>query len=259
MMNFGKIVTLFVLLFTGSMEIISASEAMPGEKRDRAEAATDKLFVCDYVGCHKSYKSLQGLKYHKCSHTGDYRFSCSACKLGCASITALDEHNRAKHTGEKPFKCAHCDFSFAAKNNLKHHENTHLPKSAQQPFICEICSAIFHRKPDLTRHAKMHGKHQFSCTICSMEFYRKDRFDAHSASRKHQMALVAASLPASAPQPAESSALDVLLQAIGLLEADYYVPAAATDGSTKGKTVTPSSFDSTSTDSDDEENDGCGA
>ena len=84
----------------------------------------ERNFICEI--CSRAFKVKSKLKEHMCTHTGEKNFHCTYndCGKAFSKKSTLSQHERL-HTGEKPYKCDECDDSFAQKNSLTVHKNTH--------------------------------------------------------------------------------------------------------------------------------------
>ena len=104
---------------------------------ERLEEATEALQGKTHTGrknyncpkCTKTFNSVQNLKAHMKSHTGDnHNFSCTACSKNFKRSEHLKRHMNI-HTGEKPFSCPLCFKSFSRADRLGLHRAAHTGES----------------------------------------------------------------------------------------------------------------------------------
>ena len=67
-----------------------------------------KIYSCPQ--CGKALSSLEYLRGHMGTHTGDREYRCRLCGSGYTVETSLSKHFRNHHPTEKIFRCAPCDF-----------------------------------------------------------------------------------------------------------------------------------------------------
>ena len=84
----------------------------------------DKRFVCDVVGCGKTYTLRNNLTRHKKSAHEEKRYACDQCKKTFTQSGDLTRHKRV-HTGIRPFACGECGMRFKQKAHLNQHSKTH--------------------------------------------------------------------------------------------------------------------------------------
>lgn len=75
----------------------------------------ERPYVCDYIGCMKSFTRTDELKRHKLTHTGNYLSK--KIFSGTISFFVL---------GEKNFVCAYCDKKFLRKDHALKHLQVHM-------------------------------------------------------------------------------------------------------------------------------------
>ena len=92
----------------------SSSPKPTGRSTPKSNPSTKKAFVCDHVGCNKSFDKASLLKKHAKLHSKQFKFTCDVCQKGFESLSKKDDHYR-KHTGVKPFLCELCGHSFRYK------------------------------------------------------------------------------------------------------------------------------------------------
>ncbi|KAK5100414.1 Transcriptional regulator of ribosomal biogenesis proteins [Lithohypha guttulata] len=87
-----------------------------------------KPFRCPVIGCDKSYRNANGLKYHKTHGHQNQRLQ----ENGDGTFSILDPDNNQPYPGtvgmekEKPYKCEVCHKRYKNLNGLKYHK-THSP------------------------------------------------------------------------------------------------------------------------------------
>ena len=171
-------------------------------------------FLCE--SCGKSYKSQDGLNYHKalshppCDNEGcdpPPPLICGECRKSFANQVQLkvhlkNSHQRAKsvhtcticvppstferkdvfnnhlalHEGAKPFTCNICDKNFSSRSNLQSHSRTHDPSSSLQ---CPTCSKKFNSKKKLNLHVSECLSRIF-CPSCKFFCQREEDLTEHT-------------------------------------------------------------------------------
>lgn len=87
-----------------------------------------KPYRCPVIGCDKSYRNANGLKYHKTHGHQNQRLQ----ENGDGTFSILDPDNNQPYPGtigmekEKPYKCDVCHKRYKNLNGLKYHK-THSP------------------------------------------------------------------------------------------------------------------------------------
>lgn len=87
-----------------------------------------KPYRCPVIGCDKSYRNANGLKYHKTHGHQNQRLQ----ENGDGTFSILDPENNQPYPGmvgmekEKPYKCDVCHKRYKNLNGLKYHK-THSP------------------------------------------------------------------------------------------------------------------------------------
>lgn len=134
-------------------------------RRRRAEGKPKKNFCCQQ--CQKAFNSLEKLKVHSYSHTGERPYCCSQpdCSKAFVSKYKLLRH-MATHSPEKTHKCSYCEKMFHRKDHLKNHLHTHDPY--KEAFCCQQCGKSYNTKLGFKRHLALHAAHSgdLTCQVC---------------------------------------------------------------------------------------------
>lgn len=105
--------------------------------------------------CPEMFPNVGSRRYHEVRiHTQNYKHICSICGLKCFSLQNLKDHF-STHTGEKNFQCNICDKKFKRRTVLRNHLVTHTDA---RPFSCSICQSSFKTPKYLKSHMKVHDK-----------------------------------------------------------------------------------------------------
>lgn len=126
---------------------------------------------CYWGKCRQKFKTLNNLKIHVRSHTGERPFPCNwkNCKKRVNTLTQLKTH-MVTHTGERRYACKweDCKKIFTTSGNLKTHIRSH---TRDKPFACTICQKKFTTKHILKVHVRIHtGEKPHLCTTCGNTF-----------------------------------------------------------------------------------------
>ncbi|XP_054878754.1 zinc finger protein PLAG1 [Poeciliopsis prolifica] len=138
-------------------------------KRRRAEGKPKKNFPCQE--CQKAFNSLEKLRVHSYSHTGERPYRCSHpdCTKAFVSKYKLLRH-MATHSPEKSHKCSYCEKMFHRKDHLKNHLHTHDPH--KEAFTCQECGKSYNTKLGFKRHLALHAANSgdLTCQVCLQQF-----------------------------------------------------------------------------------------
>ncbi|XP_028826364.1 zinc finger protein PLAG1 [Denticeps clupeoides] len=134
-------------------------------RRRRVEGKGRKNFPCQL--CEKAFNSVEKLKVHSYSHTGErpYRCTHADCTKAFVSKYKLLRH-MATHSPEKTHKCSYCEKMFHRKDHLKNHLHTHDPN--KEAFTCDECGKSYNTKLGFKRHLALHAAHSgdLTCQVC---------------------------------------------------------------------------------------------
>ncbi|XP_034028421.1 zinc finger protein PLAG1 [Thalassophryne amazonica] len=141
----------------------------PTGMRRRAEGKPKKNFSCPV--CQKAFNSVEKLKVHSYSHTGERPYCCSHpdCTKAFVSKYKLLRH-MATHSPEKNHKCSYCEKMFHRKDHLKNHLHTHDPY--KEAFTCQECGKSYNTKLGFKRHLALHAANSgdLTCQVCLQPF-----------------------------------------------------------------------------------------
>ncbi|XP_066536274.1 zinc finger protein PLAG1 [Hoplias malabaricus] len=134
-------------------------------RKRRPEGKGRKNFLCQL--CEKAFNSVEKLKVHSYSHTGErpYRCTHTDCTKAFVSKYKLLRH-MATHSPEKTHKCSYCEKMFHRKDHLKNHLHTHDPN--KEAFSCTECGKSYNTKLGFRRHQALHSAHRgdLTCQVC---------------------------------------------------------------------------------------------
>ncbi|XP_056155775.1 zinc finger protein PLAG1 [Lampris incognitus] len=150
--------------------ILEKAKLVPATgRRKRAEGKPKKNFPCQV--CQKAFNSVEKLKVHSYSHTGERPYRCSHpdCTKAFVSKYKLLRH-MATHSPEKSHKCSYCEKMFHRKDHLKNHLHTHDPY--KEAFACQECGKSYNTKLGFKRHLALHAANSgdLTCQVCLQPF-----------------------------------------------------------------------------------------
>lgn len=137
-----------------------------------------KNLICDV--CGRSFKTPGGLRVHKVSHTGNYKFFCEYCGRGFMSSVILEEH-KGVHTREERYVCDICGRKFVLYSTFHLHKQWHKDPF---PFPCRICKKRFKYRSVRSIHIRRDhtGESPYKCHYCQAEFLKAVSLKKHITS-----------------------------------------------------------------------------
>jgi len=114
-----------------------------------------KSFSCPYQMCkieHKRFGHRRYLRMHIQRFHLKLHETCEFCKKMFYDKNSLRKHVNEVHLQVKPYACIMCQKSFARRETLDIHINTHGDKKDRIQFKCEWCGFNFAHKNNLQRH-----------------------------------------------------------------------------------------------------------
>ncbi|XP_039675602.1 gastrula zinc finger protein XlCGF57.1-like [Perca fluviatilis] len=138
------------------------------------DSRSKKTFSCSE--CGRRFGTMQHLKIHMRTHTGEKPFSCSECGKRFGRMAHLKSH-MITHTGEMPFSCPFCLKHFSWRGNLNKHLRVH---TGEKPFSCSVCKKSFTHQESLPRHMRIHTREEpFSSSECGKGFCHETQLKSH--------------------------------------------------------------------------------
>ncbi|RXN31630.1 kinesin KIF20A isoform X1 [Labeo rohita] len=155
-------------------------------RKRRVEGKVRKNFSCQL--CEKAFNSLEKLKVHSYSHTGERPYHCTHtdCTKAFVSKYKLLRH-MATHSPEKTHKCSYCEKMFHRKDHLKNHLHTHDPN--KEAFSCTECGKSYNTKLGFRRHQALHAAHRGDLTCQAFKDTGKAPVEAEVAIHRIRITL----------------------------------------------------------------------
>ena len=120
-----------------------------------------RTYVCEHVGCHRSFSSHKCLWVHRRIHTQARCEVCPVCDKSFTDPAARRKHVKYLHAAEasaRPYVCKQCKKCFARKDSLQKHWLTHSKAQDRKVYACDECSASFTLKWNRQKHKRIyHG------------------------------------------------------------------------------------------------------
>lgn len=158
------------------------STALYLEVHRKSHDPTNKKSLYSCEKCPKEFMIKRNYEYHLRKHEGnEIVHLCDVCGLQVLSVNSLRAHKRTL-TGEKPYQCDKCEKRFATKSVLRVHRLVH---TNQKPYECEVCKKRFTQKPTLNVHMRSHtGEKPYPCDICQRAFVTRTLLKYHKCNFK---------------------------------------------------------------------------
>lgn len=88
-----------------SLHPLSSAESLSDISTDQVNKMIEALdnncgqrkFICDWIGCDKSFDYKHALNRHMRVHTGEKPFKCRFCNYRCAQQTYIKDHENRRH------------------------------------------------------------------------------------------------------------------------------------------------------------------
>ena len=146
--------------------------------------SNDRPFVCNQIGCDKTFKTKSKLTQHKLTHSSVKSFGCNKCGKRFTRKSVLISHTFC-HSDERQFRCDFkgCDQSFSHKTGLYHHkQRTHI--GIKRHKCCyNNCDKSFYTSYELKEHIgyKHSTERPFKCNLhnCNLTFKSSKNLHKH--------------------------------------------------------------------------------
>jgi len=122
-----------------------------------------RKYVCQVLGCGKSFTESGGLSRHKKSSHENVFHECPECGRRFGQKGDMTRHYNNVHQEEKPHKCVTCGLQFSRNHNLTQHIKT--VHQNIRDFKCQHCGKSFGKAGARKNHVEaVHLKIRYPCT-----------------------------------------------------------------------------------------------
>lgn len=116
-------------------------------------------------------------------------FRCGICEQSYTDVDLMCDHFTNCHTGEQKFYCDTCCVGCSSEEQMERHKSVHVSEeqlsdikkqSEDLPHVCQLCGKSYKTVQELSKHTKVHNVHKpYKCTICTASFPIKSALDKH--------------------------------------------------------------------------------
>ena len=151
-----------------------------------------KPFACEVLNCHQRFATEGSLIRHGIMHSDlveqaehinpDKKHICVVCKKEFPNQESLASHFKIHKEESLEFPCSLCSKVFFKLNQLTRHARTHPENKTHK---CNICQKLFAQGSHLIDHLNRHkGVRPHVCNVCNKAFQQsstlKDHMRTHS-------------------------------------------------------------------------------
>lgn len=111
------------------------------------------------------------------------------CPLCKKYFISLSKHKKRMHEDKRRFKCQKCDQKFVGAMFYRKHVKANNCVNGILQYQCTVCSKIYSRNCDLTRHTQMHSQESilYECDHCTRTFSAKRNLLRHLEKGDHRI------------------------------------------------------------------------